>query len=293
MTDTDPIVITGMGAVSPLGVGVSANWQALMEGRSGIGLNTRFDTTEFACKVAGQVPDKDAPNGFDPTQFIDPKDIKKMDLFIQYGLAAAHEALAQSGWVADTPEKQAVTATIIGSGVGGSPVMAEAVHTIMTKGPRRLSPFTVPSFLANLAAGWISIKYGFKGPIGAPVTACAASAQAIGDGMRLIRTGEAEIVVCGGAEGSVDPISIGGFAATLDGLDTLVFAGGIGENAPEIRRRICAGMGFLGIGLDEDRNASNALLISTDQGPVKVRVIRTDEELMIARAAVRLTARPS
>ncbi|RYE08328.1 MAG: beta-ketoacyl-[acyl-carrier-protein] synthase II [Hyphomicrobiales bacterium] len=207
--DTDPVVITGMGAVSPLGVGVEANWQALMAGKSGIVMNDRFDVTDFGAKIAGLVPAE-----FDPTAFIDPKDIKKMDLFIQYGLAAAHEALAQSGWVADTPEKQAVTATIIGSGVGGSPVMADAVDTIRTRGPRRLSPFTVPSFLANLAAGWISIKYGFKGPIGAPVTACAASAQAIGDGMRLIRTGEAEVVVVGGAEGSVDPISIGGFAAS-------------------------------------------------------------------------------
>ncbi|MEO6395172.1 MAG: beta-ketoacyl-ACP synthase II [Devosia sp.] len=212
--DTDPIVITGMGAVSPLGVGVDGNWRALMAGKSGIVMNDRFDVGDFAAKIAGLVPGKDAPNGFDPTKYIDPKDIKKMDVFIQYGLGAAAEALAQSGWVADTPEKQAVTATIIGSGVGGSPVMAEAVDTIRDKGPRRLSPFTVPSFLANLAAGWISIKYGFKGPIGAPVTACAASAQAIGDGMRLIRTGEAEIVVCGGAEGSVDPISIGGFAAS-------------------------------------------------------------------------------
>jgi 3-oxoacyl-[acyl-carrier-protein] synthase II len=214
MTDSDPIVITGMGAVSPLGVGVDALWQGLMEGRSGIVVNDRFDTTDFACKIAGQVPGKDAPNGFDPTKVIDPKDIKKMDLFIQYGLVAAAEAIAQSGWVADTPEKQAVTATVIGSGVGGSPVMAEATKTIIEKGPRRLSPFTVPSFLANLAAGWISIQYGFKGPIGAPVTACAASAQAIGDAMRLIRTGEAEIAICGGAEGSVDPISIGGFAAS-------------------------------------------------------------------------------
>lgn len=207
--DTDPIVITGMGAVSPLGVGVEANWRALMEGRSGIVMNDRFDVSAFGAKIAGLVP-----KTFDPTSVIDPKDIKKMDLFIQYGLVAAAEALAQSGWVADTADKQAVTATIIGSGVGGSPVMAEAVDTIRDKGPRRLSPFTVPSFLANLAAGWISIKYGFKGPIGAPVTACAASAQAIGDGMRLIRTGEADVVVCGGAEGSVDPISIGGFAAS-------------------------------------------------------------------------------
>ncbi|MBN9306346.1 MAG: beta-ketoacyl-[acyl-carrier-protein] synthase II [Devosia sp. 67-54] len=219
MADSDPIVVTGMGAVSPLGVGVDANWQALMAGRSGTVVNTRFDTTEFACKIAGLVPGKEQPDGFDPTRVIDPKDIKKMDLFIQYGLGAAAEALAQSGWVADTPEKQAVTGTIIGSGVGGSPVMAEAVNIINDKGPRRLSPFTVPSFLANLAAGWISIKYGFKGPIGAPVTACAASAQAIGDAMRLIRTGEAEVMVCGGAEGSVDPISIGGFAASR-ALDT-------------------------------------------------------------------------
>lgn len=207
--DTDPIVITGMGAVSPLGIGVDANWQALMEGRSGIVMNDRFDVSAFGAKIAGLVP-----KSFDPTVVIDAKDIKKMDLFIQYGLVAADEALKQSGWVADTPEKQAVTATIIGSGVGGSPVMAEAVDTIRDKGPRRLSPFTVPSFLANLAAGWISIRWGFKGPIGAPVTACAASAQAIGDGMRLIRTGEADVVVCGGAEGSVDPISIGGFAAS-------------------------------------------------------------------------------
>ncbi|MEP7240200.1 MAG: beta-ketoacyl-ACP synthase II [Devosia sp.] len=214
MTDSDPIVITGIGAVSPLGVGVEANWRALLAGRSGIGINTRFDTTDFACKIAGLVPGKDEPDGFDPTKTIDPKDLKKMDVFIQYGLAAAHEALAQSGWVADTPEKQAVTGTIIGTGVGGSPVMAETVDIIRTKGPRRLSPFTVPSFLANLCAGWISIHYSFRGPIGTPVTACAASAQAIGDAMRLIRTGEADVMVCGGAEGSVDPISIGGFAAS-------------------------------------------------------------------------------
>jgi len=207
--DTDPIVVTGMGAVSPLGVGVDANWQALLEGRSGIVMNDRFDVSAFAAKIAGLVP-----GSFDPTTAVDPKDIKKMDLFIQYGLVAAAEALTQSGWVADSADRQAVTATIIGSGVGGSPVMAEAVDIIRDKGPRRLSPFTVPAFLANLAAGWISIKYGFKGPIGAPVTACAASAQAIGDGMRLIRTGEADVVVCGGAEGSVDPISIGGFAAS-------------------------------------------------------------------------------
>jgi len=211
---SDPIVITGMGVVSPLGTGVETVWRRLIAGESGIVRNTRFDVTNYAAKVAGLVPTTETdPEGFDPLVAIDPKDLKKMDLFIQYGLVAAQEALRQSGWVADTPEKQAATATVIGTGVGGSPVMAEAVETIIEKGPRRLSPFTVPSFLANLAAGWISIKYGFKGPIGAPVTACAASGQAIGDGMRLILTGEADVAVVGGAEGSVDPISVGGFGA--------------------------------------------------------------------------------
>lgn len=213
-TLADPIVVTGMGAVSPLGTGVETVWRRLLEGQSGIVRNTRFDVGAYAAKVAGLVPTTATdPEGFDPLVAIDPKDLKKMDLFIQYGLVAAEEALKQSGWVADTPDKQAGTATIIGTGVGGSPVMADAVETIIEKGPRRLSPFTVPSFLANLAAGWISIRHRFKGPIGAPVTACAASAQAIGDGMRLILTGEAEVAVVGGAEGSIDPISVGGFGA--------------------------------------------------------------------------------
>lgn len=210
----DPIVVTGMGAVSPLGVGVETNWQRLVAGRSGLVRNTRFDVSDFGAKIAGLVPTRATDDeGFDPLVAIDAKDIKKMDLFIQYGLVAAQEALQQAGWFPDSEEDKAATATIIGTGVGGSPVMAHAVETIIEKGPRRLSPFTVPSFLANLAAGWISIRYGFKGPIGAPVTACAASAQAIGDGMRLILTGEAEVAVVGGAEGSIDPISVGGFGA--------------------------------------------------------------------------------
>ncbi len=210
----DPIVVTGMGVVSPLGVGVKVNWQRLIAGQSGIVHNDRFDTNGYVATIAGLVPSKETdPEGFDPLVAIDPKDVKKMDLFIQYGLVAAAEAIAQSGWEPKTEADQQATATIIGSGVGGSPVMAKAALLVAEKGPRRLSPFTVPSFLANLASGWISIRYGFKGPIGAPVTACAASAQAIGDGMRLILTGEAEVAIVGGAEGSVDPISLGGFGA--------------------------------------------------------------------------------
>jgi len=211
----DPIVVTGMGAVSPLGIGVETLWSRLIAGQSGIVHNDRFDTTDFVAHIAGLVPDKTRdPNGFDPADFIDGKEIKKMDLFIQYAIGAASEALDQAGWHPTSAEDQASTATIIGSGVGGSPVMARAVETIQLKGPRRLSPFTVPSFLANLAAGWLSILHGFRGPLGTPVTACAASAQAIGDGMRLLMTGEAEVAVVGGAEGSVDPISIGGFGAS-------------------------------------------------------------------------------
>ncbi|WP_332688081.1 beta-ketoacyl-ACP synthase [Devosia sp.] len=210
----DPIVVTGMGVVSPLGVSTEVNWSRLVAGRSGVVYNDRFDIEAFGTRIAGLVPGKDSDTeGFDPLVAIDPKDIKKMDLFIQYGLVAAAEAIAQSGWEPRTEEEQNATATIIGSGVGGSPVMAKSAVLVAEKGPRRMSPFTVPSFLANLAAGWISIRYGFKGPIGAPVTACAASAQAIGDGMRLLLTGEAEIAIVGGAEGSVDPLSIGGFGA--------------------------------------------------------------------------------
>lgn len=211
---SDPIVVTGMGVVSPLGVGVPTFWERLTAGKSGIVRNDRFDTTPFVSGIAGLVPSKASdPHGFDPAEVIDGKEIKKMDLFIQYGIVAAHEALNQANWHPTEAADQAMTATVIASGVGGMPVMAQAVETINTKGPRRLSPFTVPSFLVNLAAGWISIIHTFRGPIGAPVTACAASAQAIGDGMRLILTGEAEVAVVGGAEGSVDQISIGGFGA--------------------------------------------------------------------------------
>lgn len=210
----DPIVVTGMGAVSPLGVGVQINWDRLFAGKSGVVAHDRFDTEQFAAKIAGVVPTKDDDQfGFAAEDHIAPKDIKKMDLFIQYGIAAANEALSQAGWAPATDEEKERSATIIATGVGGFPAMTAATRTIDTRGPRRLSPFVVPSFLANLAAGHISILHQLKGPIGAPVTACAASAQAIGDGMRMIMTGEADVAVCGGAEACVDPVSIGGFAA--------------------------------------------------------------------------------
>ncbi|WP_319531011.1 beta-ketoacyl-ACP synthase II [uncultured Cohaesibacter sp.] len=210
----DPIVVTGLGAVSPLGVGVATNWERLLAGRSGIVTNTRFDTTDHACKIAGLVPDKQTDvHGFDARDHMDAKDIRKMDLFIQYSLVATSEALAQAGWAPEDQDEKDRTATIIATGIGGFPVITEAVKTVQQRGLRKLSPFVVPSFLANLAAGQVSIRHGFSGPIGCPVTACAASLQAIGDGMRLIASGEADVAVCGGADACVDPVSIGGFGA--------------------------------------------------------------------------------
>ncbi|WP_318388860.1 beta-ketoacyl-ACP synthase II [Enterobacter sp.] len=209
------IVITGMGIVSPLGCGVEPVWQALLEGKSGIGPLSEEFCEDIPCKVAGQVPsvEQDPVYGFDPQRLIPAKERKKMDRFIEFALVAAQEALTQAGWF---PEHEALrdrTATVIATGIGGFNEIAEAVRTTDAKGPRRLSPFTVPSFLANLAAGHVSIKYGFRGPIGAPVTACAAGVQAIGDAARLIRAGEADIALCGGSEAAIHRVSLGGFAA--------------------------------------------------------------------------------
>jgi 3-oxoacyl-[acyl-carrier-protein] synthase II len=214
MQRNDPIVVTGMGAVTPLGVGVGTNWQRLIAGQSGVRRNTRFDVTDYACQVAGLVPDKaEDPHGFDPLDFIDLKDLRKMDLFIQYSLAASSEALQQAGWMPEDERERRRTATVIATGVGGFPAITRAVETVRERGPRRLSPFVVPAFLPNMATGHVTIRYGFSGPSGAPVTACAASAQAIGDGMRMIMSGEADVAVCGGADACVDPVSIGGFGA--------------------------------------------------------------------------------
>ena len=209
------IVVTGMGAVTPLGCGVETVWQRLLAGRSGLRRLADDIVADLQAKVGGVVPSylEDADGGFNPDLTVPVKEQKKMDRFILFALAAAKEALAQAGWVAETPEAQERTATIIASGIGGFPAIAEAVRITDTKGPRRLSPFTIPSFLVNMAAGHVSINHGFKGPLGAPVTACAAGVQAIGDAARMIRAGEADIAVCGGAEACIDRVSLAGFAA--------------------------------------------------------------------------------
>ncbi len=209
------IVVTGMGAVSPLGCGVETNWSRLLAGRSGIRTLSEAITADLSAKVGGQVPDVavDPEGGFDPDRAAPRKDQRKMDRFILFALLAADEAIAQANWKPEDARSRQRTATVIASGIGGFPAIADAVRTTDIKGIRRLSPFTVPSFLVNLAAGHISIRYGFEGAIGAPVTACAASVQAIGDAARLIRAGEADIAICGGAEACIDRVSLGGFAA--------------------------------------------------------------------------------
>jgi len=209
------IVVTGLGAVTPLAAGVEASWARLLAGRSGISRLPDEVVADLSAKVGGAVPSRqdDPEAGFDPDTVLAPKDQHKVDRFILFALAAAEEALAQADWKPGAEAGRLRTATIIASGIGGFPAITEAVRTVDTRGVRRLSPFTIPSFLVNLAAGHVSIRHGFKGPLGAPVTACAAGIQAIGDAARLIRAGEADIAVCGGAEACMNIVSLGGFAA--------------------------------------------------------------------------------
>ena len=209
------IVVTGCGLVSPLGCGVDHVWRRLIAGQSGIRRLPDQLVPDVASKIAGAVPTKaeDPEAGFDPNQTILEKDQKRMDRFIQFAIVAANEAIAQARWIPKTDQERERTATVIASGIGGFHTMMQATRTTDTRGVRKLSPFTVPAFLVNLASGQVSIRHGFRGPVGAPVTACAASIQALGDGARLIRCGEADIAVCGGAESCIERVSLGSFAA--------------------------------------------------------------------------------
>ncbi len=215
MDSTKRVVVTGMGVVSPLGCGVEFVWERLIAGRSGIRRLTDALVPDVPSKIGGVVPsiDDDSEGGFHPGRLITDKDRKKMDRFIQMAIFAAEEAISQAEWRPTSEMELERTATIIASGVGGFPAMMHAAETTAARGVRRLSPFTVPSFLVNMAAGQVSIRFGFKGPLGAPVTACAASVQALGDAIRLIRCGEADVVLAGGAEACIDRVSLGAFAA--------------------------------------------------------------------------------
>ena len=211
------VVITGMGIVSPLGVGLKHNWDSLTAGKSGIRRISHFDASDIASQIAGEVPytTETAPGqtNFNVDLFVPPKEQKKMDMFICYGMAAAQEAIEDSGWIPQNDEDQYRTGVLIGSGIGGLQSLYESSVILHEKGPRRLSPFTVPAMLINLASGHVSIKYGFKGPNHSVVTACATGTHAIGDAARMIMLDDADVMVAGGAETAVNRLGVASFAA--------------------------------------------------------------------------------
>jgi len=208
------VVVTGLGIVSPLGCGVDVNWRRLIAGEHGFRRIDTFEASDLPCQIAGFVPRGDGTDGtFDPNAWFEPKEQRKVDDFIIYGVSAATQALADAGWKADTREKQISTGVLIGSGIGGLGGIYETSVTLKDKGPRRVSPFFISGRIINLASGYVSIMHGLKGPNHAVVTACSTGAHAIGDAGRLIALGEAEVMVAGGAESPVNRIGVAGFAA--------------------------------------------------------------------------------
>lgn len=207
------IVVTGIGLVTPLACGVEPTWKKLLAGESGISPITAFDVSDLAAKVAGFVPRGEKEGEFNPNDWVPQKDQKKMDDFILYGIAAADQAVADSGWKPLDEESQERTGVMIGAGIGGLTAIEEGVLTMQKGGARRVSPFFIPSALINLASGHVSIKHGFRGPNHSVVTACSTGAHAIGDAARIISSGDADVMVAGGAEAAVCRIGIAGFAA--------------------------------------------------------------------------------
>ena len=208
------VVITGLGLVTPLACGVEETWARLLAGQSGASPITKFKVDDLATKIACQVPRGDGSDGtFNPDQWVDAKDQRRMDYFIIYGLAAATQAVRDSGWQPKTEEERYRTGVLIGSGIGGLDGIEQASILVHEKGPRRLSPFFIPGRLINLVSGYVSIEHGYKGPNHAVVTACATGAHAIGDAARLIAFDDADVMVAGGAESAVCRIGIAGFNA--------------------------------------------------------------------------------
>ena len=215
------VVVTGLGLVTPLGNGVDLSWKGILEGRSGIRQITAFDTEGFGCTIAGEVPSVDGrggggpdiPGSFDPDAIMTPKERKRVDDFILFGIAAADEALNDANWHPGTDEDKERTGVIMGAGIGGLGPIADSAAILAESGPRRVSPFFIPSALINLASGQISIRHGLKGPNHAVVTACASGVHAIGDAARMIMLDDADVMVAGGAESSIVPLGIAGFLA--------------------------------------------------------------------------------
>jgi 3-oxoacyl-[acyl-carrier-protein] synthase II len=208
------VVVTGLGMVSPLACGVEKTWERLLAGESGAGRIKHFDASHLPCQIACEIPRGDGSDGtFDPDQWVPPKDQRKIDRFITYALTAAEQAVSDAGWKPEDEEERCRTGVLIGSGIGGIETIAETAITLKERGPRRVSPFFIPAALINLCSGQVSIRYGFKGPNHAVVTACSTGAHAIGDASRLIMLGDADVMVAGGAESPVCEISVAGFSA--------------------------------------------------------------------------------
>src|SRR5215216_7254788 len=206
MTNRRRVVVTGIGLVSSLGIGTEANWTGIKAGQSGIGSITKFDPALFATRIAGEV------KNFDPLAYIEKKDVKKMDIFIQYAIAASQFAMDDSG-LTITPELSRRVGVFIASGIGGFTTIEREHKALLDGGPRKISPFFIPSAIINLAAGQVSIRFGAKGPNSATCTACSASAHAIGDAFEIIRRGDADMMIAGGSEAAITPMGVGGFGA--------------------------------------------------------------------------------
>ncbi len=208
------IVVTGMGAVTPLGCGVEPTWARLVKGESGVRKVERFEVSDLACRIAGQIPRGDGSNAtYNPDQWMEPKEQRKVDEFITFAMCAARQALDDAGWHPQSHEQQTRTGVLIGSGIGGIEGIASVAVTLHEKGPRRVTPFFIPGRIINLASGYVSIEFGLKGPNHSVVTACSTGAHAIGDAARMIMFGDADVMLAGGTESPVNRISLAGFAA--------------------------------------------------------------------------------
>jgi 3-oxoacyl-[acyl-carrier-protein] synthase II len=208
------VVVTGLGMVTPLACGVDASWQRILDGKSGTRRIEKFDVSDLPCRIAAQIPRGDGTNGtYNPDQWMEPKEQRKVDEFIVYGLCAARQALDDANWHPKTPDEQNATGVLIGSGIGGVEGIAAGAALLKEKGPRRISPFFIPGRIINLAAGYVSIEFGLKGPNSSVVTACSTGSHAIGDAGRLIALGDADVMVAGGCESPIDKLSLSGFAA--------------------------------------------------------------------------------
>jgi len=208
------VVVTGMGMVTPLACGVEATWSRLVAGESGARRVDTFDVADLTCQIACMIPYGDGSGGsYNPDQWMEPKEQRKVDRFIVYAMCAARQALEHSGWKPTTPEEQNTTGVMIGAGIGGVEGIADTAITLKERGPRRVSPFFIPGRIINLAAGYVSIEHGLKGPNSAVVTACSTGSHAIGDAGRMIALGDADVMVAGGAESPVNRISLAGFCA--------------------------------------------------------------------------------